>query len=210
MLRIELDMQGRLLAFEAVPPQVERDAAPAPPPDWTALFAAAGLDLARLTPAQPQWTPLVACDARAAWTGAWPEAPEIPIRVEAAAWRGKPVSFQVIEPWTRPARAEPRPDRRPLADQIMMAVVMLLLVPIACLLARRNLRLNRGDRRGATRLALVLISVNMLDILLWMSHVADLGEVRMLVEGTGFSLFFAAMAWVLYLALEPYARRRWP
>jgi hypothetical protein len=210
MLRMQLDMQGRLLAFEAVPPQVERDAAPVPPPDWTALFTAAGLDLARFTPAQPQWTPLVACDARAAWSSAWPEAPEIPIRVEAAAWRGKPVSFQVVEPWTRPARAEPQPNKRELAGQIMGAVVILLLVPIACLLARRNLRLNRGDRRGATRLALVLMSVNMLGILLWMSHVVDFREVTILVEGTGFSLFTAAMAWVLYLALEPYARRRWP
>lgn len=30
------------------------------------------------------------------------------------------------------------------------------------------------------------------------------------MEGTGFSLFIAAVAWVLYLALEPYVRRRWP
>jgi len=86
----------------------------------------------------------------------------------------------------------------------------LLLVPLACLLARRNLRLNRGDRRGATRLALVLLLVNMLYRLLGYSHVADFGEVHRLVVGTAFSLFTAAMAWVLYLALEPYARRRWP
>jgi len=193
-----------------VPPQVERDAAPVPPPDWTALFAAAGLDPARLTPAQPQWTPLVPFDARAAWTGAWPEAPEIPIRVEAATWRGRPVSFLVVEPWTRPERAEVQTDRGQLAGQIMSAVVYLLLVPLACLLARRNLRLNRGDRRGATRLALVLLSVNMLHAMLGASHIAGLGEVRRLVVGTAFSLFTAAVAWVLYLALEPYARRRWP
>jgi hypothetical protein len=210
MVRMRLDMQGRLLDFEALPPRVERDAAPVPPPDWAALFTAAGLDPARFTPAQPQWTPPVAFDARGAWTGGWPEAPEIPVRVEAAAWRGKPVSFLLVEPWTRPERAEVQTDRRQLAVQIMEAVVILLLVPLACLLARRNLRLNRGDRRGATRLALVLLLVNMLYSLLGASHIADLGEVRRLVVVTAFSLFTAAVTWVLYLALEPYARRRWP
>jgi hypothetical protein len=208
---MRLDMQGRLLDFAAVPPQVQRDAAPPPPPDWAALFTVAGLDPAHLTPAQPQWTPLVACDARAAWTGAWPEASEIPLRVEAAAWRGKPVSFLVVEPWTRPERAEPDRNEVPLAGQIIPAVVFLLLVPLACLLARRNLRLNRGDRRGATRLGLVLFALNTLYGLLWASHQADFGErPPQLVVGTGLSLFIAAMAWVLYLALEPYARRRWP
>ena len=29
----------------------------------------------------------------------WPEAPDIPIRIEAAAWRGKAVSFRIIQPW---------------------------------------------------------------------------------------------------------------
>ena len=41
-------------------------------------------------------------------TGADPRT-EAKLRVEAAAWRGRPVSFRIVGPWTVPARMEP-PD----------------------------------------------------------------------------------------------------
>ena len=42
-----LDTKGRLVAFAAVPPQVEAKAPPAGVMDWAPLFAAAGLDRRR-------------------------------------------------------------------------------------------------------------------------------------------------------------------
>ena len=45
-------------------------------------------------------------DARAAWTGSLCERPDVPMRIEAAAYRGKPVYFELIGPWTRPARGQ--------------------------------------------------------------------------------------------------------
>src|SRR5579862_8965373 len=89
MLRLRLDMQARLVSFESIPPQQAAGAAP-PPPDWNPFFAAAGLDPARFQTAPPEWAPAMACDNRAAWIGAWPGAPEIPVRIEAASWRGQP------------------------------------------------------------------------------------------------------------------------
>ena len=86
---MRLDLQGRLLAFEAVPREFEPFAETAAPPDWTPLFSAADLDPAQFHPTEPQWTPVVACDFRVAWIGVWPEAREVPIRLEAAAWHGK-------------------------------------------------------------------------------------------------------------------------
>ena len=43
-------------------------------------------------------------NSRAAWTGAFPELPKIPIRIEAAAYRGKPIAFRIVWPWTTPTR----------------------------------------------------------------------------------------------------------
>jgi len=51
----------------------------------------------------------------------------------------------------------------------------------------------------------------MLVWLLGAHHVADLlGEFGMLGKALAFSLFLAAFVWLTYMALEPFARRRWP
>ena len=51
--------------------------------------------------------PFVYADALAAWDGVYPDRPDIPIRVEAAAARGRPVYFGIVAPWTRPQELEP-------------------------------------------------------------------------------------------------------
>ena len=77
---------------------------PAQPYDWKQLFDVAGLDMTQFHPAQPQWTSLGTSDQRAAWTGVWPGTSE-PLRVEAAAFHGKPVFFQLISEWDKPDNA---------------------------------------------------------------------------------------------------------
>jgi Protein kinase domain len=105
MSRIFLDTEGHLLRFQAVPPQFDASTeAVASPPNWGRLFGAAGLDASQFKPVPPQWTPLSATDARAAWEGIWPGHPELPVRVEVASYRGKPVYFNLIFAWTRPDR----------------------------------------------------------------------------------------------------------
>ena len=103
------DLRGRLVEFYAVPAQVENvvGAGAVVEPDWSALLAEAQLDPLELEPTVPTWTPPFFADTRMAWTGTWPDAPDIPIRIEAAAFQGHPVSFQIIEPWTRPRRMQP-------------------------------------------------------------------------------------------------------
>jgi hypothetical protein len=53
MVMLQLDPQGRMIQFDAVPRQVEEKPASSRPPDWPALFAAAELDMSRLTPTDP-------------------------------------------------------------------------------------------------------------------------------------------------------------
>jgi serine/threonine-protein kinase len=212
MAGARLDLQGHLLSYYSIPPQVDPPAAESGPPDWAPLFAEAHLDPTRLRPTASTWTPPFFCDTRAAWEGAFAERPDIPIRVEAAAYRGRPVSFFIVAPWTRPARMEPRlitPLQR--ASIAVSSVLVLFLAGSGAVLAHRNVRLGRGDRRGAFRLAL---SIFTLAILAWACaahHVAEvIGEMSLLGRGAAASLLLATIVWLFYLALEPYVRRLRP
>ena len=207
MVRVNLDMQGRLVQLDAVPPQVEESPAPAPTgADWSALLTAAGLDMSRFASTEPTWVPLTPFDARAAWTGSFAHAPDVPMRVEAAAWRGKPVYFQVIGPWTRPTRMQPVPNpAQPLAQLVLVIVIC-----VAVLLTWRSVKQGRADLRGASRLAVFVFVCSMLDWLLTANHVPTGVEFISFVGGVSWALLIGTMVWCLYVALEPLVRKRWP
>jgi serine/threonine-protein kinase len=208
MIGLNLDPQGRLMEFSAVPPPVEETPVLPRPADWTVLLTAAGLDMTRFAPAEPHWIPSVGFDARAAWTGSYAQAPEVPLRIEAASWRGRPVNFQVIGPWSRPERIEP--VRRLTAGEIFWSTFFLCLIVLSAFLAWRNIRLKKGDTRGATRLAAFLFFLHLLDWLCGASHVPTFHEFVSFLEGLSEAVFAGGRAWIFYLALEPYVRRRWP
>jgi serine/threonine-protein kinase len=202
---------GRLEYFEAVPPQVDSAKGAAPAADWPALFKAAGLDMAQFKPTEPEWMPPQGSDTRAAWTGAAPGRAGVPLRVEAAAYRGKPVNFQLVWPWTRPERMQPYPVtvQQRVGITVLLALFLAVLIG-GVLLARRNLRLGRGDRRGAFRLAVFVLVLLMLAWGITAHHLPTPYEFGQFVQGTSFALFLAASVWLLYIGLEPYVRRRWP
>ena len=85
MLSVTLDPKGRLLEFHAVPPATDPEPTAPPSPDWASVFAEAGLDIQQWTVITPQRNPPAYADTRAAWRGAYPDQPEVPIAVEAAA-----------------------------------------------------------------------------------------------------------------------------
>src|ERR1700690_772664 len=103
MVKVDLDMQGRLVELRAMPPRFEDPPGQPQAFDWKLLFTAAGLDPANFTPAAPEWLPRCSWDTRAAWTGSWPGGSPGVLRVEAAAFRGKPVYFELLGPWSKPA-----------------------------------------------------------------------------------------------------------
>ena len=102
MISVELDPLGRLIRFEAVPSSGPQ--ASSTPLDWSILLAEAGLDAAAFSPAEPQWLPPSFADTRMAWVESKPERPDRPLRVEAAAARGRLVFFELAGPWSRPPR----------------------------------------------------------------------------------------------------------
>ena len=151
MINAQLDHQGHLLFFEAIPPQ--RSDSPTQPEtvDWTPLFQLAGLDQSQLQPAQPRWNWLASSDTRAAWTGVWPESGR-PLHVEAAALGGRPVAFQISGPWRTPWRMSDPSDSATSIYLVVLLALALLMLGGAGYLATRNIRDGRGDRRGAIRL----------------------------------------------------------
>jgi Protein kinase domain len=212
MAAVKLDLSGRLLSFYVLPPQIEKTSGPVAEPDWGPLFVAARLDPKRFARVESKWTPPFYCDLRAAWEGAFPERPEIPLRIEATAYRGRAISFQLITPWTKPDREEPwKPTPTQEANNTAYVVLLVVLLIVGGWLARRNLALGRGDRRGAGRLALSVFVLGVVVFLLDAHHVADrLAELGLVGREAGGALLFAGIMWMFYLALEPYVRRFWP
>jgi len=213
MAMVIVDGEGRLVELSTVPPQVEDPSELAPPEeaDWGALFAEAGLDIEAFTPVESRWTPPTYADARAAWTGVYPERPDLALRVEAASYRGRPVYFRLFGEWSRPWRMTPfQPTfSQKIANAIGTGVIFVTLL-LAGMLARRNLRLGRGDRVGARRVAAFVFAANMLSWFLVADHVLDTDEIGLALRAIGFSLIGSIFIWFLYLALEPYVRRQWP
>jgi hypothetical protein len=207
MIGVELDPLGRLIRFEAVPSSGPQ--APSTTPDWSILLAEAGLNAAAFSPAEPQWLPPSYADARAAWVEIKPERPDRPLSVEAAALRGRLVFFELAGPWSRPPRMG-RPAELTQAGRDFPLLLLGILVVGGALIARRNLRLNRSDRRGAMRLAAFVFVCSMLTWAFLTSHVASDSELALLLLGASIALFLAGACWLLYVALEPLIRRRWP
>ena len=209
MTAIEMDYRGRLKFFETIPAQRQDSPTRSAQVDWNPIFALAGLDVTKLQPADPVWNWLATSDTRAAWTGTWPESGR-PLRVEAAALGGRPVGFMAAGPWVKPWRmSEPSPSGQNATIIILCAVVIGVLVG-AGLLARSNLRAGRGDRRGAARLAVFTTAI-MLALWICQVHVvASLGLFAMLLLAICTTVFNGFLLWTLYMALEPFVRRRWP
>ncbi|HYT31524.1 MAG TPA: hypothetical protein VEO37_02930, partial [Thermoanaerobaculia bacterium] len=162
------------------------------------------------SPAEPQWLPPSYADSRAAWVESKPERPDRPLHVEAAAARGRPVFFELAGPWSRPPRTAPAELTGVRRDILWFLGPGIAIVVGGALIARRNLRLGRSDRRGAMRLAVFVFACSMISWALGASHVASLSELALLLLGTSLALFFAGVCWLLYVALEPLIRRRWP
>src|SRR6266478_6044891 len=211
MVRVTLDMQGRLFHLEAVPPQTDNPVDKAPPPSWPSLFAAAALDQSAYHSVAPEWTPLAWGDARAAWLGSVPARIDIPERIEAAAYRGRPIYFDVIYPWTTADRAAPITHAG--HDRISTAVLLVLFLALTIsglYVARRNARLKRSDSRGAARLGVSVFLIYSAMWLLCAHHVPSIDEFDSILIALGWALLITTLATVLYLALEPYVRRRDP
>jgi len=215
LVRLRTDPDGKLQQLEVVPPQVEAPPdTPAKPFDWNRLFQAAGLDPSRFQATEPRWTPLANWDARAAWTGDDPQTGNTPgntpgskLRVEAAAWRGKPVFFRIVGPWTVPERM---PEPGNTSSQIPLLIFVNLVLISACGIAWHNFRAGKSDRRGALKMCSIVGLGAAGARLLVAHHTATSDELGVFVDTMSITFLIGGLLWIVYLALEPWVRRRWP
>ncbi len=208
-----LDARGRLIEFEATPP---RWTSPTPAPGafpTTAVFAATVLDSTRFRPVSPEKVPPSACDAQREWIGTRAEAPDLELRLSATTFAGRLAAIAVIGPW------DGRGARDPLAASLSArisrptsAILFLLLWLAAAYFARRNIRLGRGDRRGAFRVSMAGFILSALTWLATAHLVWDGGDLifGQLFPALGRAVFNGVFLWLAYMALEPLLRRRMP
>jgi serine/threonine protein kinase len=209
MAETRLDTRGRMLYFDGVPPQADDSGAATKNFDWASVFKEAGFNLQDFRETESLWTPSRAFDERRAWTGVYPEQADIAIRVEAAVYRGKLVSFQIVEPWNKPAEEISNRSGTDASDIVLISIFLGVLI-ISALFAIKNVRMARSDLRGAFRITLILFILRMLSWAFAVHHVATQGEVLLLITGLEVSLFWSCFAGMMYLAFEPYLRRHTP
>ena len=176
-------------------------------PPWSRLFGAAGLDMARFTPSTPKWTPVFAFDSILAWDG-WQGTDQL--HVEGATLRGWVVEFRVM-----PSALEPTPptniaQTRAVPD-LFVALFIFASIAVLAMLARRNARMGRGDRKGARRVAMVVFAAQSSVLLLNRHWTFDALYVFVMpFYGIGLAFSLALVTWLYYLGLEPSVRREWP
>jgi len=210
MTMTTVDDAGRLVEFQAVLPRTDDKPGDTPAPPWPTLFAAAGLNLAQFQPVEPEWLPRAYADARAAWEGPLREGNDIRGRVEAASYRGRAVFFRLVVPGT-PKDSGPQPTAANAGASFWKVAATALSVTLMCgslVLARHNLRAGRGDRRGASRTALFMLMAYVAAWIISGRHFLSLETERGHFYGfLSFALLNTGLAWLFYIALEPYVRR---
>jgi len=211
MVTLKLDMLGRLVYFRAVPSQLE--VAPSSrEPAWDQLFAEAGLDRSQLVPGTLKWAPPDFFDRTADWDGYLGGNHDLPLHVSAAAWRGRPTYFQVIAPWNKQWQITDSSSSTTPSKIASICTIVLLLgfIVVGSFFAHRNFIRGRADVKGALRLFIVLTACNCLGALA-LDHFAPIplyiwSQILLLAV----PMLLSLLAWVGYLAVEPYVRRTWP
>ena len=207
-LVIGSDVQGRLAYFSAIA-TTQGGTPPNVPIDWSSFLREAGLDPAKAHPIQISGYPDVAVDQQIAWDV---ERDGRSIQVHAGAYGNRPVFFEVRTPWTHLGRVDSY--HRPLTQKFGLWIFVCLAIGIdlfCVFLARKNVRLGRGDKKGGLRVALFLFAVQFTWTALSSHYNSDIlwtwGWWNAMV---GLSAGIGLQFWILYIALEPYVRRSWP
>ncbi len=200
---------GGLQAFRAISAPSDTPGAATPESAWDTLFEYALLDRAHFHAVTPAVTPFNGADRVYAWEG---EQAGARLLVEAASLGGRVAQFNVTGPhdWDHRQVEELIAPSARIAFGLMAALAMAATVGVL-FFARRNLRLGRGDTRGALRVAVFVGVAGALSWLFGADHVLDPGgELRLFIGGLGMASLSALTVWAGYLAIEPYVRRRWP
>jgi hypothetical protein len=126
--------------------------------------------------------------------------------VAAASWRGQPVYFERLDPQSPLKQSPPR-------LRIILSVIVVLASAAAVrlvFLAWRNLRQQRGDRKGALRVGAAVFWISFAQWLLVARHSLSPHEVILAAYALSWALLLGGIAWAGYVAVDPLVRRLYP
>ena len=209
MQEVVLDPSGRLLGWQRVPvrgdsPDVDVQAT------LLSLFSEAGLGAAKLT---RQTSAGRGGEDAIAWRGPFPDAPGT-ARIDASIRDGRVSLFAVGRDDSAQAPTTYGQVISDMTLEITLRSMLVLALPATVgviALAIRNLRLKRGDRRGAFRIAVfgALTGYVALKIGIHLpSSLYDLIDFWIVTDAQ--PIQWAFIGWLYYIALEPEVRRTWP
>lgn len=211
MISMDLDSRGMLRSFRAIAPRYETGTEAAGPFDPGPVFARAGFDSTKFNEVAPIYVPPVPFDARRAWSGKYPGLPDVPVVIEMATWRGRLASLAVRWPWMKAINDKPAPPKpADIAFEVFTVISILVGLFCAVFFARRNLKSGRGDRKGAFRLAAALA---LLFVGAWLPVLHPIPRSEMigyLFENLGTPALYGGLLWLVYIAIEPAVRAKWP
>ncbi len=217
MTLVKLNSDGELVHFQAQPanvvPPVEDGADVIVSSfDWGPVFDEAGLEESAFSAATPEYVPQSAFDEQAAWTGPHPRLDFATIRLEAASWRGHLVWVHQSQKWKMSGREQAtRAGVFTRINQYATSALLLVTLVGGVWFGGRNLLLRRGDPARALRLALFYLMASMLGWALRAHHVPKFSaEMSNFQLSLAWALWQAVLTGLLYLALEPTVRDKWP
>jgi serine/threonine-protein kinase len=188
--------------------------------DWPRFFEMAELEWNDFEEVAPRQAPRLPAQERWAWEGPYPNQPDKIAHVEGGRINAHAAYFGIYEPHHWLLQDEEDRDDEPLgrvrsilstSGEVLQAALMLSVLLGTFLIARRNLKLGRGDRRLAYRYGIVMFVMMLIYWLLRAHHQVTFDdELEMATAGLGEALFGGVFMGLAYLAIEPYVRRTWP
>ncbi len=201
---LRLDVRGRLVILIAVPKRISPQTVKGET-NWKSLFEQAGLDIEKFTKTDSKLTPPVYADERTAWQGTLADFEDIPIRVEAAAYQGKPVYFRVVPIWDDDLIEQDFGSGQSQGFDIFI-FIFITFIPIlgAIILSYFNLKSGRGDIKGAVKISIFYFFMIFVPILIFNDRIPTINN--------GMHIFFlnggvSLILFLFYIAVEPFVRR---
>ncbi len=210
MADLDLDPQGRLIRFAALPEFQEANT-DSGSLGWSRFFSVAGFDLQSWSPSVPGIIPSVPFDRLEAWEKEVGESGGIRLQILAASYKNLPVYFEVLGPWRQHQLKGADFWTWKILPAVWFGAVLLILV-FGIYFANRNIRRGRGDTRRAFRIAIFGFLTLAAGGILWSHHAySSAGDFMWWIRGSvAFFLFDALFIWIVYVAAEPAIRRFLP
>lgn len=212
MALLILTPKGDLRYLEIVPAIFDEEGLGSSNTPWETLLELAQIEGTEPKPIAPTMTPPSFADERRAWEIV--SSNDLVSEINAAMSSGRPVFFTVDESLAANSRQEELFDQllNRLAFSSISELTLLVLLSIAAIpLAIRHWRRMQEHRSGAFRLAITVFGINLSIWLFGASHIPEFeAELFLFLPALTSAFSEAAQVWILYIALEPFARRYLP